>query len=70
MTFAEWFLLAWFFGGYVYRCESDGEIVRKADIQAEAGHRYGRHIIERDERGRAVTLCGYVHRVPRSMPVM
>lgn len=50
--------------GYVYRCESDGEIVKPADIHER------RHVSERDEHGNILTLCGYVHRVPRSMPVM
>lgn len=41
----------------VWVCESDGQIVKRRDIY------HGRHVSERDARGRIVLLCGYVHRV-------
>lgn len=38
-------------------CESDGQIVKPRDVY------HGRHVSERDAKGRIVMLCGYVHRV-------
>ena len=43
-------------GRLVWVCEADGQIVKPRDIF------HGRHVSERDRRGRVVSLCGYVHR--------
>lgn len=49
-------VLALHLGRFVWVCESDGQVVKPRDIFQ------GRHVIERDAKGRPETLCGWVHR--------
>lgn len=53
-------VLALGLGRMVWVCQQDAEVVKPKDIFWD--HGVGYHIIERDSKGRIVTLCGVVQR--------
>lgn len=47
-------------GRLVWVCQQDAQVVKPHDILWR--HGVGYHIIERDKKGRPITLCGVVQR--------